>query len=212
MDSPQAPRPSDEASFEGELEQLTAAAAGGDRGALERLLEHYLPDLRAFVRLKAGAAIRARESASDLVQSVCRQVLEQADNFQHPNEAAFRRWLFTTASRKIANRAEYHGAERRDPRREVRITQGVEPAGDARLLTSYRGFVTPTRAFGLKEEMERLEAAFDGLEEEERELVLEAHLLGTPRAELARRLGKSDVAVRVQLHRAMAKLAVLLGD
>lgn len=194
------------------LEALTVAAAQGDRAALESLLEHYLPDLRAFVRLRAGAGLRARESASDLVQSVCRQVLEQASEFQHPNEGAFRRWLFTTATRKIVNRAEYHAAERRDVGREVRITGGLDPAGDARMLTRYRGFATPTRALGLKEEMQRVEAAFDTLGEEERELVLEVHLLGTPRAELAARAGKSEGALRVQLHRTLAKLAVLLGE
>lgn len=212
MDLHDPPHPPDGTLSAEQIETLTAAAAAGERAALERLLEHFLPDLRAFVRLRAGPAVRARESASDLVQSVCRQVLEQARSFQHQNEAAFRRWLFTTAVRKIADRAQYHAAERRDAGREVHLASGVEPAGDARLLSSYRGFATPTRAFGLKEELERVEAAFDELGEEDRTLVLEAHLLGTSRAELARRLGKSEGAVRVQLHRALARLAVRLGD
>ena len=44
---------------------------------MQRLLEEHLPRLRAFIRLRTNQAIRARESCSDLVQSVCREVLEE---------------------------------------------------------------------------------------------------------------------------------------
>ena len=180
--------------MEHDLEELTRAAARGERAALDRLLEHYLPELRAFVRLRAGAALRARESSSDIVQSVCRQVLQEAQRFRHANEGAFRRWLFTTAMRKIAHRAEYHQALRRD----ARGLQALEShADDEALATCYRGLASPSRVAAAKEEIERVEAAFDRLDPEERDVIVEAHLLGRTRAEIAERLGKSEGAVRV---------------
>jgi len=59
-----------------ELESLVHSASRGDGIAIDELLHRYLPGLRAFVRLRASPAVRAKESASDIAQSVCREVLE----------------------------------------------------------------------------------------------------------------------------------------
>jgi DNA-directed RNA polymerase specialized sigma24 family protein len=58
------------------------------------------------------------------------------------------------------------------------------------------------RAASLCEEFERIEAAFDQLSEEHREVISLAHLAGLLRAEIAERIQRSEGAVRVLLHRA----------
>ena len=83
---------------------LLRQASGGDDAALGELLARHLPGLRAYVRQRTGQAIRARESVSDLVQSVCREVIQHADRFQYGGEVGFKPWLYKTALRKIANR------------------------------------------------------------------------------------------------------------
>ncbi len=193
-----------------DIDALTEAAANGDRDALAALLETYLPDLRAFVRLRAGHAVRARESRSDLVQSVCREVLERGSTFQHPSESAFKRWLFTTALRKILNRREYLHAEKRDTRREV--GQARESSADAKLLECYQSFSTPSQGAMLREEIERIEGAMEHLSDEYRTVITLAHVVGLSRAEIAEEMGKSEGAVRTLLHRALAQLAVRLGQ
>ena len=70
--------------------ELTAAAGRGDARAVEALIERYLPELRAFVRLRAGELIRAHESRSDVVQSACREVLQHIERFRFTGEGAFR--------------------------------------------------------------------------------------------------------------------------
>jgi RNA polymerase sigma-70 factor, ECF subfamily len=189
------------------LDELTAAAARGDHGALETLLEQHLPALRAYIRVRAGSIVRQRESSSDLVQSVCREVLEHADRFQHPSESAFRRWLFTTALRKIIDRRAYHVSEKRDPDKEHRPT---DSAAHQSLLEAYGSFCTPSSGAVVQEEYERIEAAMDQLSEEQREIVTLAHLVGMSRTEIAEHLGKTEGAVRTTLYRALARLAVLL--
>ena len=72
---------------------LKEAACAGDRAALDALMVRYLPQLRAFVRLRAGPLVRVHESSSDLVQSVCREVIQNAERFRHPSESAFKQWL-----------------------------------------------------------------------------------------------------------------------
>jgi RNA polymerase sigma-70 factor (ECF subfamily) len=192
-----------------DVDALTRAAAQGDREALESLLENYLPDLRAFVRLRAGRAVRARESGSDLVQSVCREVLEHAGAFRHASESAFKRWLFTTALRKIMNRRDYLHADKRDARRDA--GQARVSAGDALLLERYSSFSTPSRHAMLREEVERIESAMEDLSDDHRTVITLAHVVGLSRAEIAEEMGKSEGAVRTLLHRALARLAVRLG-
>src|SRR5258705_6880905 len=77
--------------------RLAERAAAGDRAALDELVVRHVDGLRAFVRLRVGPELRARESSSDLVQSVCREVLQDARRFQHAGESAFKSWLYTTA-------------------------------------------------------------------------------------------------------------------
>lgn len=188
---------------------LAQRAAEGDEAAVERLLERHMPELRAFVRLRAGEALRARESASDLVQSTCREVLTHMDRFRFPDDTAFRRWLFTTAQRKIADRVDHYTAQKRDARREAPMAR-ESGADDERLFACYTRFSSPSHRAIVADEVARIEQAFDQLSDEQREVVTLAHVAGLPRREIAAQLGKSENAVRIVLHRALARIAELV--
>lgn len=193
---------------EDKSDELSRAAAGGDRGALETLLERHHGELHAFVRLRFGQLVGRRESSWDLVQSVCREVLEHADRFQYGGDDGFKRWLFTTALRKINDRRAYYLAGKRDVLREVQGSGSKDSEDD--LMQHYRTFSTPSRAASDREEVARVEAAFDVLTDEQREVLTLAHLGGLSRGEIAEQIGKSEGAVRVTLHRALAKLSTEL--
>ncbi len=190
---------------EAEFQRLTEAAAGGDRAALDALLERSLPDLRAFVRLKAGALVRRHEGQSDIVQSVCREVLTHAERFQHSSEGAFRRWLFSTTLRKLSNRRDHLLAQRRDVGREV-------GNAEVAMLGAYARIASPSGQAVVAEELERIEAAMSTLDEDDRTLVVLARIVGLSRTEIADDLGLTPGAVRTRLHRALAKLAIALGE
>ncbi len=191
--------------------QLAERAAKGDRAAIDALIERYLPELHAFVRLRAGAIVRGRESSSDIVQSVCREVIQHMDRFQFPSEPAFKQWLYTTALRKIVNRKDYYLAQKRDVLRDVPLSTANGSADDLRLMKCYSNFSSPSRQMMVREEIERIEKAFESLPEEYREVITLAHVVGLSRAEIAAQMGKSEGAVRVLLHRALAKVSALLG-
>jgi RNA polymerase sigma-70 factor, ECF subfamily len=165
------------------------------------------------VRLRAGPQLRARESNSDLVQSVCREILEHAERFKYPSEGAFKHWLFTTAQRKIQHRHEYWTAQKRGAAGEMSLDAGSNSSGSSAspdLMSRYRRFSTPSGVASLREEVERVESAFDRLTEEHREVISLAYLTGLSRAEIAERMQRSEGAVRVLLHRALARLSGLL--
>jgi RNA polymerase sigma-70 factor (ECF subfamily) len=200
----------------GDSRELVKLASQGDTPAVDELLARHLPGLRAFIRLRAGPVIRRRESESDLAQSVCREVLEHLDRFQYGDETGFKRWLYTTALRKILNRYEYYAAEKRNFLREEAAdgaSSGSSMSGGRPLAQYYRTFSTPSEHAMKAEEIERVEKAFDGLQEDQREVITLAHVVGLSRAEMAAQLGKSEGAVRTMLSRALAQLAELLdGD
>ena len=199
---------------------LVEAAAAGDAAAVQTLLHQHLPGLRAYVRLRVGPALRARESASDLVQSVCRDVLENIERFRYPGESAFKAWLYATALRKIADRAEYWNAGKRDVGREALAldapfgTSGSGGGGgdDARLADVYRSVCSPSHVAMGREAMDRLESAFEKLPEDYREVVVLSRIIGLSRAEIAERMGRTEASVRNLLSRALAELAGHLQD
>ncbi len=197
-----------------ETRQLVRHATQGDRPAVDQLLQRYLPGLRAFIRMRAGPMIRRRESESDLAQSVCREVLEHLDQFQYGDEVGVKRWLYTTALRKILHRYEYWGAEKRDAMRN--LTPGISGVSasevERQLEEQYRTFSTPSQHAMKREELERVERAFDELKDEQREVISLAHVVGMSRAEIAAQLGKSEGAVRTMPSRALAELAERLDD
>ncbi|MEM1449707.1 MAG: sigma factor, partial [Planctomycetota bacterium] len=115
-------------------EDLLTASQNGDGVALETLVVRHYPMLRAYLRLNAGPAVRRRESVSDLAQSVCREVLRNADRFEYMGEAAFRAWLCEAALMKIKNKHAFHNADKRDAGREVEREDGVPNAHELAVI------------------------------------------------------------------------------
>ncbi len=197
---------------ESDIPDLTQRAARGERAALDRLLELYLPELEAFVARRAGKPVREHESAADIVQSVCREVLQHAGRFRHPSEVAFKQWLYTTALRKISSRIDFYRAQKRDLGRAENFAPGSVDEASSQVAEFYQSFSSPSRNLMLQEEVARIEGAFLQLTDEQREVVTMAHVLGLTRAEIGERLGKSEGAVRVLLHRALARVSELLAE
>ncbi|MBK8980357.1 MAG: RNA polymerase sigma factor [Planctomycetes bacterium] len=195
---------------DGEAGALVRRAADGDREALECLFARHVGALHAWLRLHAGRLVLARESVADLAQSACREVLEDLREHSYTDEASFRAWLFTAARRKVLDRARYHRRLRRDARRDVGAEAAADALDPARLLEQYATFCSPSGVAMAHEEAERIEAAFAQLPDEYREVITQAHLIGASRAEIGRAMGRSEGAVKVLLHRALARLSRLL--
>lgn len=193
-----------------DLPRLIESARGGDRAALGALLQSNLPGLRAFLRVRSGRLLRAKESVSDLVQSVCRELLQDLPGAEVETEQAFRCWLYTSAHRKILDRRKYWEAEKRDAAREE-PAQGAPGERERSLLECYATFATPSTHAAASEEIARIEEAFEKLPEEYREVIALARFVGLNHHEIAARMGRSEEAVRQLLTRARARLARLLS-
>lgn len=178
--------------------ELYVHARAGDAAALHQLIERYLPQLHAFVRLRLAPGLRARESSMDVVQSICRELLAHGSRFEFRGEDRFRAWLFTAALNKIREKVRFHRYRKRDVGRE-------EPRDDSsRLAASY--LTSSMHAIG-KETGDALEAALDALSEEHREVITMARVVKLPHSVIAEVLGRSEDAARQLLARALVRLS-----
>jgi RNA polymerase sigma factor (sigma-70 family) len=187
---------------------LVEGASRKESGAIEQLLVRHLPGLEAFVRLRMGPVLRGLLTAPDLVQSVCREVLEDLPGFEFRGEAPFRHWLYVRAENKLREKHRYHHADKRSREQEVSLPDA------STFLPAYRTLCTPSRELEVRETMQRVEAAFDQLPEDYREAVTLHKLCGLSHAEIAERMGRSEGAVRNLVYRGISRLALLVdgGD
>jgi RNA polymerase sigma-70 factor (ECF subfamily) len=190
---------------------LALRASQGDEAALEQLVAAHAATLRAFLAYRAGAALRARESASDLAQSVVRELYAHLRDgrFEYQGPAELRQWLFRAGELKLRERRRHWARDRRDAQREVAVDALTSAVRDARLVDVHAD-ATPSREVGAHEELARVRSALDSLPARYREVIELARVRGLDHAEIARKLAIHEAASRQLLSRALARLATLL--
>lgn len=173
-------------------------------------IERHEQALRRFVSFQAATIVRRKESLSDLVQTVFRELLVAGQRLHFERDTQFRNWLFVTARNKLRDRLKYHLRARRDARRELRVKEPTELEDVWRdaILT----FCTPAAAAISKEEIARIERCFGSLSEEHREVILLSRLGNQSAAEIGALIGRGEGATRALLSRALARLSELLQE
>lgn len=164
-----------------------------------------LPRVRAFVQRRLRPELAQLEAPSDIVQSACRELLSDLQR-----EAALRgdgraqRWqLLRRALRKIVQKHRYHAARKRNHGRSV----GGHLVDE--VLESATG---PPGKAEAAERAVALAGALQRLPEKYQRIIEWVHFDRLPHAEVGRRLGCSEAASKMLLSRAMARLAVVLGE
>lgn len=191
-----------------DLRETIHLATQGDGAAVDELLLRYLPEVQRFLARQAGQLVRAKESAADLAQSVCREVLERIGDgrFEYQGEAAFKRWLFQAAEHKMQNKHRFYKADRRDGAKEV------WPAGDDDSTGAGEppGRVTsPSKRAARAEDRLALENNLRKLPEQQSAVVRRFHFEQQSHKEIAEALDITESHSRVLLARGMARLARL---
>jgi RNA polymerase sigma-70 factor (ECF subfamily) len=188
-----------------EVQDLIQRAGHGESVAVDALLERHLPGLRKYVRQRISPALLSKESTSDVVQSVCREVLQGAGSFEYRGEAAFRGWLYQTALRKLVDHLRHFESQKRDG---AQIAASTLSSADFALIAS--ALHSPSKDAMLREQVESLERGVTRLNSEDQLVLRLIYVEGLSHAAAARRLDCTEAASRKHLSRALARLARMI--
>ncbi len=192
--------------------ELVRRAQGGELPALNRLFERYYDRVRKIVRMRLGPSLAKYVDTEDILQETFIAAVHGFDRFEVRDDAGLILWLSKIAEHQIQNAAAYHGAQKRDRRREValRYVQDsmasgelvMEPAADIR---------APIDELAQEEDIDMIETCIGELREEYRTVILHRDYAGASWAAVAE---SSDLptadAARSMYTRAVTQLASLV--
>lgn len=164
---------------------LLQAAAGGDRGAVRRLLDEAGPVVYGYVYARVGGDA---DDAEDLLQETFLEAMRSAHTFR--GDAALSTWLCTIARRRLAR---YYEAERR---------KAVARAG-LRLVSG--DTAEPSHAESAVER-DRVLRALGRLNPLHRQVLVLKYLDELSVPEIARELERTRTGIQSLLQRARGKL------
>jgi RNA polymerase sigma factor (sigma-70 family) len=166
---------------------------------LRQLLPRYLPQIETYVRRHMSRTLRDQESAADLVNSVCGDLLAEGVCFEYRSDAQFQSWLRTVVVNKIRGRLRFRGARKRQP---PAPPPPPPPQGAAQVEQD-----TPSHLAILHEELGLLDRALSRLPDDYRNVIVRSQLCGQSTAQVADQQRRSVKATRSLLARALVKLA-----
>jgi RNA polymerase sigma-70 factor (ECF subfamily) len=172
---------------------LLVRARGGDRDALEQLIERQIPLLRRWASGRLPRWARDVADTTDLVHDTVVDTIRHLDRFEPRGEGALQAYLRQAVINRI--RSEIRKRTRRGAPEP--LDSGV--AGDA---------TSPLDAAIAGQALERYEASLNRLKPDEREAVMARLEFGMSYGEIAETLGKpTPNAARMAVVRALARLA-----
>ncbi len=180
-----------------EFDALVAAAVGGDRSAMERLLAAIRPPVVRYCRARVGRQERTSASADDVAQEVCVAVITALPGYRDQGRP-FLAFVYGIAAHKVADAHRATGRNRADPVADVpdEPTSGDGP--EQRLMQGE-----------LNSQMIRLLGV---LPDKQREILVLRVIEGYSAEETAEMVGSTPGAVRVAQHRALARLRKVLSS
>lgn len=195
--------------------ELVLRAQGGDRAALDRLIERYRERVLKIVRLRLGTKLREQVDSEDILQETFITAVRKLESFEMRDEASLIHWLARLAERQIIAVADYHGARKRDHGRNVSLSGTVRTDdGASRTQVFFATDTTqPLARLARAEEGKIVEDCLARLPEEYRELILLRNYAGASWETVAEETGRpSPAAARMMHARAMVELGKLVRE
>ncbi|TWT87664.1 RNA polymerase sigma factor [Pseudobythopirellula maris] len=122
-------------------------------------------------------------------------------------------WLQQIARRRVIDAHRFHfEAQRRDAGRQQSMHAQADSSVGGMEALLVASITSPSAAFSRDVRMDRMQQAMGELTEEQQTAIRLRYAEGLPTKEIAERLGKTDVAVRVLLSRSMRQLEKQLED
>jgi RNA polymerase sigma factor (sigma-70 family) len=191
---------------------LVKAAQGGERAALERLMERYYDRVRRAVGIRMGPRVRSWTDSVDIMSRTFLKALQKFDTFEMRDESSLLRWLVKIAEGMIHDAADERNAACRDPARESPL-EFVTPDGAVVQVPLAAASTSVTRGLGRAEDKELVDNAIAGLAAADRELLLQYYYLDMSWEQIAEQHGElaadADKATRDRAAEVVRKRAAV---
>lgn len=174
-------------------QRLLEQARRGDRAALERLFQRYLPSLRRWARGRLPHGVRDAADTEDIVQEAALNVFRRLEHFEPRRRQALRAYLRQAVRNRVRD------ALRHDERHPapLELDETAPGRGPSPLEQAIEG-----------QNVARYRAGLARLRADERELVVARVELGYSYEQIAYATGRPSAdAVRVAVRRALLRLA-----
>ena len=191
--------------------RLLSAAQGGDRAALESLLQRYEARLQRIIRIRISARLRQSVESVDVLQETWRSAVQHLDGLEIREPAGILRWLARIAENHMLDVNRRLSAERRDRRREVPLPDPADSTRAAGELPAPGK--TPAENASERELRRIVDEAVAELPDDYREVIVLRTYHGGSWEFVARSMGSpSSEAARLLHRRARIRLGRMLRD
>jgi RNA polymerase sigma-70 factor, ECF subfamily len=199
-----------------DTERLLTQARTGESDSLGALLELYRSHLQALAGVQLHGRLRARVSASDVVQETFLRASEHFDDFRGTTEQELAAWLRTILRRSLLHIVQRQvSAQKRTIHKEVALPQR-ELRGLAGPFLSPMDLVSPgsspSAALARREVADHVNERLARLPRPFREVLVLRNLEGLSFPEVARRMRRTPGAVRILWLRALERLRQQFSD
>ena len=193
--------------------ECVLAEARLDSGVLGKLLQRYYNYLRLMAAAQLGRGIARRVSPSDVVQEAMLAAHRDFEGFQGSTAEEFAAWLRTILSRALIREFERHlTAGKRDVRREISLDT---LAGDLESSCAMAASLVapnvddPAIIVSVAEEARRVADLVARLPNDYQTVVILKNFASLDNREVARRMNRSEQAIRLLWMRALRRLRQL---
>jgi len=191
--------------------ELVRRAQDGEKDALNRLLERYYERVRRIVRVRLGRKLRECVDSGDILQETFIAAVNSFQRFEMRDEASLINWLSKLAQNQIIAAADFHGAKKRDHRRNVPLQPGSGSSSGSASPQLAEDVQRPLDDLEEAEQSEIVEESIRQLPEEYRELIILRNYAGATWETVAAETGRPSAAAARMMHaRAIIELGKLV--
>ena len=189
---------------------LLRRALAGDESALAALFAGHRDRLRRMIRLRLDRRLAGRVDSSDVLQEAYLDVRRRISEYaRDPAAMPFHLWLRLIAGQRLTDVHRHHlGAQMRDAGQEVSLHRGPLPHLTSLSLAEHLlGKLTSASHAAVRAELKlRVEEALNGMDAQDREVLILRHFEELSNAEAAQVLGIKPSAAVNRYVRALKRL------
>ena len=180
---------------------LIRRAQGGDHAALESLFGRYYVRVLRIVRSRMGPGLKRYEDPEDIVQKSFYVAIKGFDSFTSSHDASLINWFAKIVQNQILSAAKYHGALKRDHKREASLRRINDSIASGDLQFEVAGSDTgPLERAARAEEEAILDECLNELSTEHREVIVLRDFAGGSWEWIAKKLGRPSESAARELH------------